>query len=52
MQNKFISKVVEINGELCLILPSEFIKECEWKAGDQVYFEIIDKDSFKIHKKD
>lgn len=52
MQNKFISKVVEINGEICLILPSEFVNEYKWKVGDQVYFEIIDKDSFKIYKKD
>lgn len=52
MKNKFITKVIEINGELCLVLPTEFTKEYGWKVGDQVVFETIDKDSFKIYKRD
>lgn len=52
MQKKFMTEVVEVDGKLCLVLPKEFTKECGWKVGDQVIFEIVDKDNFKIYKKD
>lgn len=52
MQNKFITKVVEVNEEPCLVFPKEVVKSLLLKEGDQIVFEIIDKDSFKIYKKD